>query len=88
MANVNINIDALKPAREWVRHKVESGNNIYRILPPFGDIEKHKNIPFKKWYVVWNLIDPETGKMKPYNSPLNSDERRCPVKEYLRLTEC
>ena len=88
MAKININMDALKPSKEWKRHKVLDGDNIYRILPPFGDPDTHKNVPFKKWSVIWGLTDPETGRMKPFNSPMNSTERKCPVSEYLAaLTE-
>lgn len=85
MANIRINMDSLKPGREWKRHKIVDGNNIYRILPPFGDPELHKNIPFKKWTIVWGLIDLESGKMKPLNSPINSPEKKCPVRDYLDL---
>lgn len=85
MAKITINQDALKQRKEWKRHKVNIGDNIYRILPPFGDIEVHQNVPFKKWSVVWGLIDPASGKMRPINSPVNSEERRCPIYDYLDI---
>ena len=85
MAKITINTEALKPQKNWIRHKVNAGDNVYRILPPYGDIEVHKNVPFKKWSVVWGLVDPASGRMRPINSPMNSDERKCPVSEYLDL---
>jgi len=85
MAKITINQDSLKARKEWKRHKVKDGSNIYRILPPFGDEETHNNYPFKYWRVIWGLIDPTTGKKKPFNSPMNSEEGICPVQEYLDL---
>ncbi len=34
---IKLNMDALKSNKEWIRHKVKSGSNVFRILPPFGD---------------------------------------------------
>jgi len=85
MAKITINQDALKPRKEWKRHKVGVGDNIYRILPPFGDVNVHQNVPFKKWSVVWGLVDPSSGRMRPVNSPINSEERKCPIYDYLDL---
>jgi len=87
MAKITINTDALKPQKNWIRHKVNAGDNVYRILPPYGDVDVHQNVPFKKWSVVWGLVDPTSGRMRPINSPMNSDERRCPVTEYLDLLD-
>lgn len=85
MAKITISTDALKPRKEWKRHKITAGDNIHRILPPWGDLETHKNVPFKKWSVIWGLTDPESGRMRPVNSPSNSEERKCPVYDYLDL---
>jgi hypothetical protein len=85
MAKITISTDALKPRKEWKRHKITAGDNIHRILPPWGDLETHKNVPFKKWSVIWGLTDPESGRMRPINSPSNSEERKCPVYDYLDL---
>ena len=85
MAKITINTDSLKPRKEWKRHKVTAGDNIHRILPPWGDLELHQNVPFKKWSVIWGLTDPETGRMRPVNSPSNSEERKCPVYDYLDI---
>ena len=81
MANISINQDSLKERREWKRHKVNDGSNIYRILPPFGDAEKHNGYPYRKWSYIW-LLDPATGKNKPWASPFSAGEQSCPVKEY------
>lgn len=82
MADIKLNMDSLKPKREWKRHKVEEGVQIYRILPPFGD--KSKGYPYRKWSVVWGLTDPATGRMKPLSST-SAYEKKCPVYEYLDL---
>lgn len=80
MANININMDALKPKKEWKRFKLTEGTHTLRILPPFG--EESQGYPYKKWFVVWGLNDPSTNKMRPFASPI-ADEDRCPVYEYL-----
>jgi hypothetical protein len=81
MANISINQDSLKERREWKRHKINDGSNIYRILPPFGDSEQHNGYPYRKWSYIW-LLDPVTGKRKPFASPFSYGEDKCPVKEY------
>ena len=43
---IKINLDSLKTRREWRRHKVKDGHNVFRILPPFG--EKSNGFPYKK----------------------------------------
>lgn len=81
MGKITINQDSLKSRREWKRHKIKEGSNIYRILPPFGDVEVHNNYPYRKWSTVW-LTDPKTGKRRPFASPLTDGHKECPVKEY------
>ena len=83
MADIKVNVDSLRTGREWVRHKVQKGSNVYRILPPFGDVEKHNNYPFKRWVVAW-LIDPKTNKRMPFASPFSAGEEACPVHEYTK----
>lgn len=80
MAKININLDSLKPKREWKRHKVQPGSNVYRVLPPFGDAAN--GYPYRKWMVAWGLIDPESGRMRPFASSLTT-EKRCPIAEYV-----
>jgi hypothetical protein len=80
MAKVTINMDSLKSNRDYIRHKIGDGNNIYRILPPFGDIEKHNNYPYIRWSIAW-LQDPKSGKRLPFATPL-TDGEVCPVQEY------
>lgn len=81
MSKITINQDSLKTSREWKRHQVKDGSNVYRILPPFGDVEVHNNYPYRKWSIVW-LTDPKSGKRRPFASPLTDGEENCPVKEY------
>jgi hypothetical protein len=77
---IKLNMDSLKSGREWVRHKIKSGHNVYRILPPFGD--NSNGYPYKKWQLIWGLADPKTGRVHPYASSLMTD-KRCPVAEYV-----
>lgn len=81
MAKITINLDSLKSGRDWVRHKVNDGSNVFRILPPFGDPEIHRNWPFRKWSIAW-LQDPKSGKRKPFATPA-TDGEACPVQEYV-----
>lgn len=81
MGNISINQDSLKPKREWKRHKVKEGSNIFRFLPPFG--EESNGYPYRKWMVIWGLNDPESGRMRPYASPITTAEKACPVMEYV-----
>jgi hypothetical protein len=81
MSKITINQDSLKTSREWKRHTVKEGSNVYRILPPFGDVSVHNNYPYRKWSIAW-LVDPRTGKRRPFASPLTDGEEACPVKEY------
>jgi hypothetical protein len=73
-------MDALKSSRDWVRHKINDGANIYRILPPFGDSDQHNNYPYHRWSVAW-LLDPKSNKRRPFATPL-TDGESCPVQEY------
>lgn len=84
MAKININLDSLKPKREWKHHKVQPGSNVYRILPPFG--EAANGYPYRKWMVAWGLVDPETGRMRPFASSMTS-EKRCPISEYVEALQ-
>ena len=79
---IKLNMDSLKTSKEWVRHKVKNGSNIYRILPPFGD--SSNGYPYRKWQIIWGLSDPTSGRVRPYASPMMS-EKRCPVNEYVEL---
>lgn len=81
MGKITINTDSLKTRREWKRHKIKDGSNVYRFLPPFGDIEVHNNYPYRKWSTVW-LVDPKTGTRRPFASPLTDGNQNCPVREY------
>lgn len=81
MGNITINQDSLKTSREWKRHKVQDGSNVYRILPPYGKVEVHNNYPYRKWSIAW-LMDPKRGKRMPFATPLTDGEEDCPVKEY------
>ena len=84
MGKITINQDSLKSRREWKRHKIKEGSNVFRVLPPFGDVEVHNNYPYRKWSTVW-LTDPKTGKRRPFASPMTDGAKECPVKEYSDL---
>ena len=79
-SKIKINMDSLKARREWKRHKVKDGHNIYRVLPPNG--EKSNGYPYHKWQIIWGLVDPETGRARPFASSMTS-EKRCPITEYV-----
>lgn len=79
-SKVKINLDSLKARREWKRHKVKDGNNVFRILPPVGD--NSNGYPYRKWQIIWGLKNPEDGRMRPYASSMTS-EKACPVTEYV-----
>lgn len=78
---IKINLDSLKTRREWKRHKVADGHNTFRILPPFG--ESSNGYPYKKWQIIWGLLDPESGRSRPFASSMTT-EKRCPVTEYVQ----
>lgn len=77
---IKLNMDSLKTSKEWVRHKVKSGSNIFRILPPFGD--NSNGYPYRKWQIIWGLTDPSSGRVRPFASSLMS-EKRDPVVEFV-----
>lgn len=82
MSKIKVNPDALKPKKEWKRHKVEEGNNIFRFLPPFG--EEANGYPYRRWMVIWGLLDPDSNRLRPYASPITTDEKACPVMEFVK----
>lgn len=84
MANINLNLDSLNPQtfKKTVRHKVQDGDNVYRILPPFGP--EANGYPYRKWNVIWGLTDPNSGRVRPYASS-STYEGRCPVYDYLDI---
>jgi len=82
MAEIKLNMDSLRPKKEWKRHKVQDGSNIFRLLPPFGP--EANGYPYRKWNVIWGLTDPSTGRKRPFASPITY-EGKCPIYEYLEL---
>lgn len=78
-SKIKLNLESLKSRREWKRHKVKDGHNVFRILPPFG--EASNGYPYRKWQIIWGLVDPENGRSRPFASSLTS-EKRCPVTEF------
>lgn len=77
---IKINLDSLKARREWKRHKVKDGHNVFRILPPFG--ENSNGYAYRKWQIIWGLVDPDSGRARPFASSMTS-EKKCPVMEYV-----
>jgi hypothetical protein len=84
MSSIKINLDSLNPKsfKKTVRHKVQDGTNIFRILPPFG--KESEGYPYHKWNVVWGLVDPTSGRARPFASS-STYEGKCPVYDYLDL---
>jgi hypothetical protein len=80
MSKIKLNLDSLKSRRDWKRHKIKDGQNIYRILPPFG--ENSNGYPYHKYQIIWGLLDPETGRKRPYASS-RPTEGKCPVVEFV-----
>lgn len=81
-SKIKINLDSLKARREWKRHKVKDGSNVFRILPPFGP--NANGYAYRKWQIIWGLTDPESGRPRPFASSMTS-EKKCPVTEYVQL---
>lgn len=84
MADIKINMSSLNPTsfKKTIRHKIKEGDNIVRFLPPFG--EESNGYPYSKWNIVWGLIDPSSGRMRPFASP-STYEGCCPVYDYLDI---
>src|ERR1035437_5919102 len=78
-SKIKINLDSLKSRREWKRHKVKDGHNVFRALPPFG--ESSNGYPYRKWQIIWGLTDPESGRARPFASSMTF-EKKCPVTEF------
>lgn len=77
---IKLNLDSLKSRKEWKRHKVKDGHNVYRILPPFG--EASNGYPYRKWQIIWGFTDPESGRARPFADSMTT-EKRSPVVEYV-----
>jgi hypothetical protein len=84
MSSIKINLDSLNPKsfKKTVRHKIQDGSNIFRFLPPFG--KESDGYPYRKWNVVWGLVDPNSGRARPFASS-STYEGRCPIYDYLDL---
>lgn len=84
MADIKLNLNSLNPKtfKKTVRHKVNDGDNVFRFLPPFG--VEADGYPYKKWNVVWGLIDPNSGRARPFASS-STYAGACPVYDYLDL---
>jgi hypothetical protein len=80
-SKIKLNLDSLQSRREWKRHKVKDGHNIFRILPPFG--EASNGYPYRKYQLIWGLLDPTSGRARPFVSSL-ATEKRCPVVEFVQ----
>jgi len=84
MAKISLNMNSLKEKKEWKRHAVNSGDNVYRILPPFGN--SADGYPYRRWVLVW-LTDPQTGRLRPFSSPFSFNQKQCPVYDYVNQLE-
>lgn len=84
MAKISVNTDSLKDKKEFKRHKINEGDNVYRILPPFGD--EANGYPYRKWVLAW-MLDPESNRRRPYSSRSSFGEKDCPVWTYVNLLQ-
>lgn len=78
---LKVNLKAFENKKEMKRHKVNDGDNVFRFLPPFGD--QADGYPYRRWSIAW-LIDPQSGRQRPYASPWSFQEKECPVGEYTK----
>ena len=64
-----LSMESLRPRKEFVNHKINDGQNFFRILPAIPEMETigQKGWPFKFYMTSWGLIDPERGTKKPVN---------------------
>jgi hypothetical protein len=60
---------------------VKDGHNIFRVLPPFG--EASNGYPYRKYQIIWGLVDPATNRSRPFASSMTT-EKRCPVTEFVQ----
>ena len=81
---LKINLDSLKERKGWKRHEVNQGDNVYRVLPPFG--ENSDGYAYRRWVIAW-LSDPQTGRRRPYASTRSFGEDACPITEYISRLE-
>jgi hypothetical protein len=79
-SKIKLNLDSLKSRKEWKRHKVKDGHNVFRILPPFG--ESSNGYPYRKWQIIWGLVDPDSGRSRPYSDSVLA-EKRSPIVEFV-----
>jgi hypothetical protein len=79
--NMKVNMNAFNERKEIKRHKINDGDNLFRMLPPYG--EESDGYPYRRWVIAW-LADPETGRNRPYASPWSFGEKDCPVGEYVK----
>ena len=82
--NMKVNMNAFNERKEIKRHKINDGDNLFRILPPYG--EEADGYPYRRWVIAW-LADPETGRNRPYASPWSFNEKECPVGEYAKALQ-
>lgn len=82
--NMKVNMKAFEDRKEIKRHKINDGENTFRILPPHG--EESEGYPYRRWVIAW-LADPETGRNRPYASPWSFGEKECPVGEYAKALQ-
>ena len=82
--NMKINLDALKLKKDNVNHKINSGVNKFRFLPPFGAASNGS--PFARWIIAW-MIDPSTGKIRPVPSLRSFGEKDCAIYSFYTALE-
>ena len=59
-----LNLDGLTAGSggfgNFTNHKITDGDNIFRILPPFGT--NHNGLPMAEWYLHWGFTDDQGNK--------------------------
>lgn len=76
----DLNLGALAPDSQRgkiVNHKLKEGDNIFRILPPFG--ANHNGVLMAEWYLHWGFTDSK-AKAKPIVCTKRY-ENYCPICE-------
>lgn len=81
---MNVNPKAFQDKRDLTRHKVNQGDNVYRILPPFG--EQADGYPYKRWSLSW-MLDPSSGNRRPYASLWSFGNDSCPIGQYTKALQ-
>lgn len=81
MTKIGIDLSSANAKKEYHDHKINSGSNVFRILPPVGKTPdgKDNKVPFAKWTISWMGVPGSLGKKMPYASPKSFGLKECPL---------